>query len=102
MPSNDRIGISIQQPKTAKERVAVAKTCCTSLGITMPMVVDEMDDRVGHAYSGMPDRLFVIDPDGRVAYKGGRGPFGFKVGEMEQALIMLLLDTAKAPAKAQP
>ena len=68
----------------------------------MPLVVDGMDDRVGHAYSGMPDRLYVIDPDGRVAYKGGRGPFGFKVGEMEQALVMLLLDTAKAPAKTQP
>jgi hypothetical protein len=102
MSSNDRAGISIKQPTTAGERTAVAKTCCTSLGITMPMVVDEMDDRVGHAYSGMPDRLFVIDPDGRVVYKGGRGPFGFKVGEMEQALVMLLLDTAKAPAKAHP
>ena len=80
----------------------MAKTCCDSLGITMPMVVDGMDDRVGHAYSGMPDRLYVLDRDGRVVYKGGRGPFGFKVGEMEQALVMLLLDTAKAPAKTQP
>ena len=100
MPSNDRAGISIQQPRTAKERTAVAKTCCTSLGITMPMVVDEMDDRVGHAYSGMPDRLYVLDADGRVVYKGGRGPFGFKVGEMEQALIMLLLDGEKTTASA--
>src|SRR5262245_50693874 len=58
----------------------------------MPMVVDTLDDRVGHAYSGMPDRLYVIDKGGRVAYQGGRGPFGFKAGEMEQALIMLLLD----------
>ena len=57
-------------------------------------MVDEMDDRVGHAYSGMPDRLYVLDADGRVAYKGGRGPFAFKVGEMEQSLVMLLLDEA--------
>ena len=102
MSSNDRAGISIKQPTTTGERTAAAKTCCSSLGITMPLVVDGMDDRVGHAYSGMPDRLYVIDPDGRVAYKGGRGPFGFKVGEMEQSLAMLLLDTAKAPAKTQP
>lgn len=99
MASNDRAQISVKQPKTAKERGAVAKTCCDSLGITMPMVVDEMDDRVGHAYSGMPDRLYVLDRDGRVVYKSGRGPFGFKVGEMEQALVMLLLDE---PAKAAP
>jgi hypothetical protein len=50
------------------------------------------DDRVGNAYSGMPDRLYVIDRDGKVAYKGGRGPFGYKPGEMEQSLVMLLLD----------
>jgi hypothetical protein len=72
--------------------------------MTMPLLIDEMDDRVGHAYSGMPDRLYVIDRGGRVAYKGGRGPFGFKVGEMEQALALLLLDEAwqKQPAKRLP
>jgi Iodothyronine deiodinase len=95
MSSNDDDGIKVKQPKTAQERTAVAKTCCTSLGISMPMVVDEMNDRVGHAYSGMPDRMYVLDAEGRVVYKGGRGPFGFKVGEMEQSLIMLLLDTGK-------
>ena len=58
----------------------------------MPLVVDTIDDRVGHAYSAMPDRLYVIDRDGRVAYQGGRGPFGFKPAEMEQALITLLLE----------
>jgi hypothetical protein len=71
------------------------------MGITMPLVVDDMNDRVGHLYSGMPDRLYVLDGDGRVVYKGGRGPFGFKVPEMEQSLIMLLLDD-KATAKKHP
>ena len=61
----------------------------------MPLLVDTIDDRVGHAYSGMPDRLYVIDREGRVAYQGGRGPFGFKPGEMEQALVMLLLDEGR-------
>lgn len=58
----------------------------------MPLLVDDVDDRVGRAYSGMPDRLYVIDRDGKVVYKGGRGPFGFKPGEMEQSVLMLLLD----------
>jgi hypothetical protein len=60
--------------------------------MTMPLLIDDIDDRVGHAYSGMPDRLYVIGRDGRVVYKGGRGPFGFNSGEMEQALILHLLD----------
>ncbi len=91
---NDRVGIRLQQPRKKGERLAVATKCCSTLEMTMPLLVDEMDDRVGHAYSGMPDRLYVIDRDGRVAYKGGRGPFGFKTREMEQSLIMLLLDQA--------
>jgi hypothetical protein len=92
MSSNDRAGISIQQPRELSERTAVAAKCCSRLEIKMPLLVDDMNDRVGHAYSGMPDRLYLIDRDGRVAYKGGRGPFGFKPRELEQALIMLLLD----------
>ena len=69
--------------------------------MTIPLVVDDLDDHVGHAYSGMPDRLYIIDRHGTVAYKGGRGPFGFKPGEMEQSLVMLLLDEGAAP-KAGP
>ena len=92
MDSNDRAGISIAQPRDGSERNAAAHRCCASLEISMPLLVDEIDDRVGHAYSGMPDRLYVIDPAGRVVYKGGRGPFGYKPAEMEQSLAMLLLD----------
>jgi alkylhydroperoxidase family enzyme len=94
MDSNDKVGICVQQPRTQPERVAVAGQCCTALEMKMPLLVDTIDDRVGHAYSGMPDRLYVIDREGKVAYQGGRGPFGFKPGEMEQALVMLLLDEA--------
>jgi len=67
----------------------------------MPMVIDEMHDPVGHLYSGMPDRLYIIDRAGKVAYKGGRGPFGFKTGEMEQSLLMLLLDQDSSHGQPQ-
>jgi Iodothyronine deiodinase len=66
----------------------------------IPVVVDEIDDPVGHAHSGMPARLYVIDTHGNVAYKSGRGPFGFRVGEMEQALTMAVLE--QQIAKQQP
>jgi alkylhydroperoxidase family enzyme len=99
MASNERAGISIHQPLQLTERVAVASKCCSTLEISMPLLVDEIDDRVGHAYSGMPDRLYLIDREGRVAYKGGRGPFGFKSRELEQALIMLTLDQEQAAAR---
>lgn len=88
----DKISSVINQPRTDGERSEVARTCCTALKVSMPMVVDSIDDRVGNAYSGMPDRLYIIDKWGKVAYKGGRGPMGFKSAEMEQSLIMLLLE----------
>jgi hypothetical protein len=102
MLSNDEAGISLKQPCNEGERVAVARRCCSTLKMSMPMVVDEVDDRVGHAYSGMPNRLYLIDRKGRIAYKSGRGPFGFKPGELEQSLLMSLLDGQGAEAKTNP
>jgi hypothetical protein len=101
----DPLTKDIFQPKSLEERNKIARTCCSSLNITIPMVVDDMNDRIGHAYSGMPDRLYVIDAEGRIAYKGGRGPFGFRPAEMEQALAMALLEgtlTKKSGSKRQP
>jgi hypothetical protein len=66
------------------------------LKYSIPLLVDDIDDATGNAYSGMPARLYVIDQKGKVAYKSGRGPFGFKTGEMEQALLMTLLDAKTA------
>ena len=104
MESNDRVGVAAAQPKSNVQRNEVAAQCHDLLEMNMPVLVDGIDDAVGLAYSGMPDRLYVIDRDGKVAFKSGRGPFRFNPGEMEQALIMLLLDegiaTKAAPADA--
>ena len=39
---------------------------------------------------GWPDRLYIIDRTGRVAYQGGPGPAGFKPDLMEQQLKKVL------------
>lgn len=92
MCSNEKVGVKVAQPKTDSDRSAVAGQFHQLLKPTMPLLVDDVCDSTGHAYSGMPARLYVIDKHGRVAYKAGRGPFGFQVGEMEQALVMTLMD----------
>ena len=56
------------------------------------MLVDTIGDTVGARYSGMPSRLYLFDHRGRVAYKSGRGPFGFKPAELEHSLVLLLQD----------
>lgn len=100
MSSNDKAGVSVAQPTTDEERSEVAGKCCASLHMTIPLVVDHVDDRVGHAYSGMPDRLYLIDRDGKVAYKSGRGPFGFEPGELGQQIAMMLAEDAPKTAIA--
>jgi thiol-disulfide isomerase/thioredoxin len=94
MDSNERVGVTLRQPRTYDERVGVAQMCSRTLGLGMPMLVDTIDDTVGARYSGMPSRLYVIDRTGTVAYKSGRGPFGFKPAELEHSLILLLNDQA--------
>jgi hypothetical protein len=49
-----------------------------------------MDDAVMQAYAAWPDRLYLVDLDGRVVYAGGRGPWGFKPGELKAAVDELL------------
>ena len=90
MDSNDRVGVTITQPKTYDERVTVAQTCGARLALGFPMLVDTIDDTVGARYSGMPSRLYLIDSEGKIAYKSGRGPFGFKPAQLEQSLLLLL------------
>jgi thiol-disulfide isomerase/thioredoxin len=94
MESNTRLGVAVKQPTTTAERVEACELFRKKLKPGMPVLVDEISDPVGNAYSGMPARLYVIDTKGKVAYKSGRGPFGFKPGEMEQALVMSLLEDA--------
>ena len=96
---NEQVGICVNQPVDWEGRLSVAQDCYKWLGLSMPLLVDEMDDRVGHAYSGMPDRLYLIDRQGKVVYKSGRGPFGFKPAELEQSLVMLLLDAENREKK---
>lgn len=95
MESNTRLGVSVEQPKTYDERVGVCEQFRKMVKPGMTLLVDDISDPAGTAYSGMPARLYVIDPEGRIAYKSGRGPFGFKPGEMEQALVMSLLEAER-------
>jgi hypothetical protein len=90
MESNDRVGVAAAQPRNYDERAKVAQVCCRLLDLGFPMLVDTIEDRAGNLYSGMPGRLYVIDRQGKVAFKSGRGPYLFKPAELEQSLILLL------------
>lgn len=99
MTANDRVGVTLEQPKTSEARNLAASKCCQALKLSMPLLVDTIDDQVNRAYSGFPDRLYLIDREGKVAYKGGRGPFAYKPRQLEQSLLMLLLDEKLAKSE---
>lgn len=80
----------IAQPPNLAERLEVAKLCADRLGLTAPVLVDGMDNAVDQAYNAWPERLYVINPAGRVVYHGGKGPFEFKPDELAEFLAATL------------
>ena len=89
MDDNVAEDVLVATTKTDDERINVAGLCVTKLGIELPALVDEADDHVERAYTGWPDRLYIVGADGRVAYKSAAGPFGFKPAEVEATLKRL-------------
>jgi type I thyroxine 5'-deiodinase len=67
--------------------------CVVRLAIKMPALLDGVDNRVERAYTGWPDRLYIIGTDGRVRYKSAPGPFGFSTSRLEGALAGVLKET---------
>lgn len=59
------------------ERCEVAERLVKDKKLTIPCLVDAMDNNANKAYSGWPDRLFIVRKDGKLGIAGGRGPFGF-------------------------
>ena len=90
---NVRDDVLVASPATAEERVNVAEVCVTRLAIKLPALVDGPDNRVEQLYTGWPDRLYVIDRDGKVFFKSAAGPFGFKPKDVEAALQRLVPQT---------
>lgn len=86
MSSNIRDHVLFVDPKTLDERTAVAESCVRKLGIKIPALIDGLGDGVEAAYTGWPDRLYLIGTDGRIKLKTPAGPFGFKPALLEEAL----------------
>ncbi len=75
------------QHKVFEDRTEVAATCTTRLALTIPLLIDGMDNAAARAFNAWPERLYVISTDGRVVYQGGKGPYGFDPAELESFLV---------------
>lgn len=90
MQSNVRDKVVFRSPRDFAERTQVAGTCVRKLGIRFPALVDGFDNATEKAYTGWPDRIYLLDPQGRVVFKSKPGPFGFKPEELKAGLERLL------------
>jgi hypothetical protein len=87
LSDNRRAGITVTDPASLAERAEVASSCATRFSLDIPVLVDGVGDEVARRYGGWPDRLYLINAAGKVAYQGGPGPFGFDVSELETAIV---------------
>jgi len=85
-----------KQPRLLEERREAAKILVERLKCRLPVAIDGMDNRADAAFAAWPERIYIMAPGGRVAYKGGMGPFEFDVEEAGKKLSELL---ASAPAR---
>ena len=67
----------IKDPLTQLERNLVALQCGKRLKFKFPTIVDTMNDAAAVRWAAWPERIFVIGVDGKVAYAGHQGPWGF-------------------------
>ena len=101
VPNNLKDRVILRSPANEEERMAVAELCVTKLSIEVPALVDHFDDATERAYTGWPERLYLVDSDGYVAYKSLPGPFGFKLIDLEDALrVVVARDHPPALASA--
>jgi hypothetical protein len=90
------------QPKTLAARSGIAQACSLELKLSIPTLIDDMENSTDRKYYALSDRLYLIGRNGRVAYRGGPGPFGFVAAELESAIEEYLDAAATESASKSP
>ena len=83
---NIRDGVLFRQHQSFEEREAVAATCSLDLHMSVPILIEEMDNVIDEAYGAAPERLYLVGSDGKVAYQGGVGPHFFDLDQWDRAI----------------
>ena len=81
MESNVTDGTCYLQPRSLEDRVAIANDFVKRFQYPIPLGVDAMADTAKAFYAAWPERLYIIE-GGKIAYKGGIGPFHYHPEEV--------------------
>jgi hypothetical protein len=102
MKSNVKEDVCYAQPKTLEQRVAIAQDFVARQKYPLPFGIDDMNNAADLAYSAWPERLYVIDEHGRIAYAGGMGPFNYDPGEVRAWLTQRFGPVTQTSSTASP
>ena len=84
MDSNREQKFVFKQPQDLDQRKELAKILVDRLKYRVPLAIDAMDNRTDKAFAAWPERIYILGEGGKILYKGGPGPFGFKPDEAER------------------
>ncbi len=89
LPANLEDDVLLANHVTLQDRFAAARAGVERLGLTLPVLVDDIDDAVSNAFAAWPERIYVVDGDACIAHAGGPGPFEFDPDASAAALERL-------------
>jgi hypothetical protein len=75
--------LKIPQAADLTARTDSAAACQRTEKLTMPVAVDTLDNRVGKAYAGWPNRMVVVGTDGKVVYASPAAPRGTNAQQLQ-------------------
>ena len=90
--SNEEEGIKLIQHTTLNERMKAAELCAERLGLSIPTLVDGIDNPASEAFSAWPERIYITNEQGTIHYRGGQGPYEFTSEEALGSLVELLVE----------
>src|SRR5258708_27846956 len=108
MKSNlkDKDDVCYAQPKTLEQRVIIANDFIKRFKFPLPFGIDDMSNAADTAYAAWPERIYIIDEGGHIAYRGGIGPFNYKPAEAREWLAArygaVKHESPVAPASSTP
>ena len=88
-PTNDRRGLAPEkEPKSLADREKWACEDRKKMKCSIPVVMDTFDDRTLKAYDAFPQRVYVLDRNGKVVYSSS-GLIGFDLERVARAVASL-------------
>ncbi len=96
--SNTAEGILFKDHEDSEGREQNATACKSGLKLSIPILIDTMDNATDRLFGAWPERIYVLSRAGTVAYQGGKGPYGFD----PEGLHRFLSDKAVHPELHSP